>query len=152
MSLHAATVSWTLDGDFLRRRYSRVHSLDFGHGLVVPGSASPSVVPEPYATHAAIDPEAAFVASLSACHMLWFLDHACRAGFIVESYADAADGELAKGADGKMVMTRVTLRPAARFLGERTPTAAELDALHHAAHGDCFIANSVKTPIAVEPA
>jgi organic hydroperoxide reductase OsmC/OhrA len=150
LSTHAATVRWALDGDFAKRRYSRLHTVDFGHGVVVPGSASPSVVPEPYASHAAMDPEAAFVASLSACHMLWFLDHAYQKGFVVERYEDAADGTLAKGTSGKMVMTRVVLRPAVAFTGERLPTEAEVDALHHAAHDDCFIANSVTTEVVVE--
>lgn len=151
MSQHSATVRWSLDGDFLSRRYSRVHSLDFGHGVVVAGSASPSVVKPPYATHEAVDPEAAFVASLSACHMLWFLDHAISAGFVVTSYEDAADGRLARGPEGKAMMTTVTLRPKAVFGGERQPGPEELAALHHAAHEDCFIANSVRTDVRVEP-
>jgi organic hydroperoxide reductase OsmC/OhrA len=152
LSVHSATVTWSLEGDFAKRRYDRRHVIDFGHGVQVPGSASPSVAPEPYATHEAVDPEAAFVASLSACHMLWFLDHASRGGFVVESYRDAADGELASGERGKMVMTRVTLRPQVTFGGERRPTPDEIAALHHAAHDDCFIANSVKTPVHLEPA
>ena len=150
MSTHSATIAWRLEGDFAKRRYSCVHTVDFGHGVVIAGSASPSVVRPPYATHEAMDPEAAFVASLSACHMLWFLDHACRAGFVVESYDDPAEGELAPRADGKLVMTRVVLRPKVAFAGGKRPTAAELDALHHAAHEDCFIANSVTTEVIVE--
>jgi organic hydroperoxide reductase OsmC/OhrA len=152
LSTHRATTSWTLDGDFAKRRYSRRYMMDFGHGVTVPGSASTAVVPEPYATHEAMDPEAAFVASLSACHMLWFLDHAYRKGFVVASYTDEAEGELAPRADGKLAMTRVALRPAVVFTGEKRPTPADLEALHHAAHEDCFIANSVTTEVVVAPA
>ena len=151
MSRHAATVRWTLDVDFLARRYSRVHSLDFGHGVVVTGSASPSVVKPPFATHEAVDPEAAFVASLSACHMLWFLDHAITKGFVVEAYEDVAEGVLARGPEGRAMITTVTLRPNVRFAGDRRPTPEDLAALHHAAHEDCFIANSVRTEVRVEP-
>jgi organic hydroperoxide reductase OsmC/OhrA len=150
LSRHTANVRWSLDGDFLERRYDRRHQIDFGHGVVVPGSASPSVVKPPYATHEAMDPEAAFVASLSACHMLWFLDVAISAGFIVESYEDAAEGQLARGPEGRAMMTKVWLRPAASFGGERRPSAAEIEGLHHAAHEACFIANSVKTEVVIE--
>ena len=150
MSAHRVTVSWALgDEDFLKRRYSRVHTLDFDGGVVVAGSASPSVVPAPWSSAEAIDPEAAFTASLSACHMLWFLDHAARAGLVVRSYVDAAEGTLAKNAAGQLVMTKVALRPRIEFAAE-APTAAVIDALHHAAHADCFIANSVTTEVVIE--
>jgi len=150
VSPHRVTVSWSLgDGDFIKRRYSRVHTLTFDDGLVVEGSASPSVVPAPYSRARAVDPEAAFTASLSACHMLWFLDHASHAGFIVESYKDQAEGTLGRNAAGKFAMTRVTLSPAVSFAGPRRPSAEELAALHAAAHSDCFIANSVTTEVVV---
>lgn len=152
MSRHAAKISWRLDGDFLSRRYSRVHTLDFGHGVTVAGSASPSVVKPPFATHEAVDPEAAFVASLSACHMLWFLDHAISQGFVVEAYDDPAEGTLAVGPAGRAMMTKVVLRPAATFSGHRRPTDEEVSALHDAAHESCFIANSVSTEVVIEPA
>lgn len=153
MSKHTVTVDWALNGgDFLGKKYSRVHRMTFAGGVSVPGSASPSVVPPPWSSHEAVDPEAAFVASLSACHMLWFLDHACQRGFAVESYVDAAEGILGRHpGEKKLVMTKVTLRPAVAFTG-RQPTAEELDVLHHAAHDDCFIANSVKTEVVIEPA
>jgi organic hydroperoxide reductase OsmC/OhrA len=148
LSLHRASVRWTLDGDFLKRRYDRRHVIDFGHGVTVPGSASPEVVRPPFATHEAVDPEAAFVASISACHMLWFLDCAVSVGVVVEAYEDEAEGVLARGADGRMMVTKVRLRPKIRL---REPVSAEdLDALHHKAHELCFIANSVKTEIVVE--
>jgi organic hydroperoxide reductase OsmC/OhrA len=152
MSTYRATVDWRWDGgDFGKHRYSREHTVDFG-GLVVRGSASPHIVPAPYSRADALDPEAGFTASLSACHMLWFLDLAARAGFTVESYRDEAEGTLAKGEAGKLVMTRVVLRPRVTWAGERRPTAAEVEALHHKAHEECFIAKSVKTEVVVEVA
>jgi len=151
MSLHRVTVDWRLDGDFAARRYSRAHTLSFDGGLTVPGSSSPHVVPLPYSREDALDPEAAFTAALSSCHMLWFLDLACRDGFEIAAYRDEAEGLLAKGPDGRMAMTRVVLRPAVTFAGERRPSAAEVEALHHRAHEACFIANSVKTEVVVEP-
>jgi organic hydroperoxide reductase OsmC/OhrA len=151
MSTYRTTVDWTWDGgEFTRRRYSRQHTVGFG-ALTVPGSASPHIVPLPYSNADAMDPEAAFTASLSSCHMLWFLDIAARAGFTVASYRDAAEGTLAKGDGGKLVMTRVVLRPAVTFAGDNQPTPADLAALHHKAHEECFIANSVKTEVVVEP-
>ena len=99
----------------------------------------------------AVDPEEAFVASLASCHMLWFLAIAAKRGFIVDHYADAAVGVMARNAAGRMAMTRVTLRPHVAFSGERRPTAEELDALHHKAHEECYIANSVTSDVRVEP-
>jgi organic hydroperoxide reductase OsmC/OhrA len=150
MSSHHVTVDWTLDGDFAARRYSRAHVLRFEGGLEVPGSASPSIVPAPFSKLDAVDPEAAFVASLAACHMLWFLDFAARAGFVATAYQDAAEGVLAKNGEGKTAMTRVTLRPRVTFAGSPTPARAELETLHHQAHDACFIANSVKTEVVVD--
>jgi organic hydroperoxide reductase OsmC/OhrA len=108
-------------------------------------------VPLPMSDAAAVDPEEAFVASLSSCHLLWFLDFASRAGWVVEHYHDAASGVLAPGADGRLAMTVVTLRPAVRFAGDHQPDAAEFNRLHHATHDACFIANSVKTEVRCEP-
>lgn len=152
MTHYTAETLWLRnDGDFLGNRYSRRHLLRFDGGLEVPGSSSPQVVPLPMSDASAVDPEEAFVASLSSCHLLWFLDFASRAGWVVDHYHDAASGELAKGADGKLMMTVVTLRPAVRFAGDRQPDAAEFARLHHATHGACFIANSVKTELRCEP-
>ncbi len=152
MSAYRATLDWTLDGDFLGRRYSRAHTLSFDGGTVMPASSSPHVVRLPFSREDAVDPEEMFTASLSSCHMLWFLDIACRAGFLVERYRDEAEGIMAKDAEGRTAMTRVTLRPHVTFGGDRRPTTAELEALHHRAHEECFIANSVKTEVVVEPA
>ena len=153
MSLHHATVSWSLrEGeDFPRGRYSRVHEVAFDGGIALAGSASPAVVPSPWSSAEAVDPEALFVAALSACHMLTFLDIARRAGFFIAAYRDAAEGTLARVAPGRSGVTRVVLRPEITWAGTRRPTADELAALHHQAHETCFIANSVTTEVTVEP-
>jgi organic hydroperoxide reductase OsmC/OhrA len=148
--LSTAKVEWTRgDGDFLSGRYSRAHTITFDGGISVPGSSSPSVVPVPLSVEAAVDPEEMFIASLSACHMLWFLDCARRSGADVASYIDQADGELTKEADGRTWVSKVTLRPDARFAAPVSPE--RLEDLHHQAHLACFIANSVKTEISIEP-
>jgi len=148
--LSTAKVEWTRgDGDFLSGRYSRAHTITFDGGISVPGSSSPSVVPVPLSVEAAVDPEEMFIASLSACHMLWFLDFARCSGADVASYIDQADGELTKEADGRTWVSKVTLRPDARFAAPVSPE--RLEDLHHQAHLACFIANSVRTDIVIEP-
>lgn len=152
MSEHAATVSWQRDGaTFTDGRYHRRHTWRFDGGVEVPASASPHVVPPPLSTAAAVDPEEAFVAALASCHMLWFLALAARAGFAVDGYLDQAVGVLGRDAGGRMAMTRVTLRPAVRWAGERRPTATEVGALHRDAHEQCFLARSVVTEVRCEP-
>jgi organic hydroperoxide reductase OsmC/OhrA len=151
--LHTATICWELgDADFLSKRYSRVHTWTFDGGVVVPVSSSPHVVPVPMSDAAAVDPEEAFVAALSSCHMLWFLDIAARAGYAVDRYEDAADGHMGRNGAGKRVVDVVTLRPRTHFAGARVPDAAALAALHHEAHDECFLANSVRCEIRCEPA
>ena len=153
MAEHLATIHWQRgDQPFADRRYSRRHLMHFDGGAVVPGSSSPHSVKLPYSDPAAVDPEEAFVAALASCHMLWFLDLACRAGWIVDDYRDAAVGTLARDAGGKLAMTEVTLRPAVRFAPGRAPDAAEFARLHHQAHEECFIANSVRSEVRCEPA
>jgi organic hydroperoxide reductase OsmC/OhrA len=152
MASHTAEIAWVRgDQDFLSGRYSRRHLLRFDGGAEVPGSSSPHVVPLPYSDPAAVDPEEAFVASIASCHMLWFLSLAARSKFCVERYADCAVGVMGKNSAGKDYIARVTLRPRVEFSGERRPGAEELAALHHRAHEECFIANSVKTGIRCEP-
>lgn len=152
MAHYTAEVLWLRnEGDFAGNRYSRRHLLRFDGGLEVPGSSSPYVVPLPMSDASALDPEEAFVSSLSSCHMLWFLSIAAKRKFCVDRYFDAAEGVMEKNADGKMAMTLVTLRPDVEFSGERRPTREELDSLHHEAHDACFIANSVKTDVRCEP-
>ena len=153
MAQHSSTIVWQRvdNAAFTDHRYSRRHSWHFDGGAVVPGSSSPHVVPRPYSDATAVDPEEAFVASLSSCHMLWFLDIAARAGWVVDSYRDEATGTLARNAEGQQAMTRVVLRPAVQFAPGKGPTVAEIHALHHQAHASCFIANSVKTEVLCEP-
>ena len=136
---------------FTDNRYSRKHSLHFDGGSEVPGSSSPSVVPLPMSDAAAVDPEEAFVASLAACHMLWFLSLAAQQGHVVDNYRDAAFGVMTKNTAGKLWMSNVTLRPEVRFGGERQPSAEAVLQLHHRAHEECFIANSVKSEVRCEP-
>jgi organic hydroperoxide reductase OsmC/OhrA len=151
MSTYTATIRWsrTGDGDFAKGQYSRAHEWAFDGGAVVPASAGPSHVPPGTANLAGVDPEEAFVASLSSCHMLFFLDFARRAGFVVDSYVDGAEGVLDKRADGKMAMTRVTLHPQVTWGGD-PPDEDALTDLHHKAHEACFIANSVTTEVMVK--
>ena len=152
MTHYTAETLWLRnDGDFLGNRYSRRHLLRFDGGLEVPGSSSPHVVPLPMSDASALDPEEAFVSSLSSCHMLWFLSIAGKRKFCVDRYFDTASGVMEKNADGKMAMTVVTLRPDVVFSGERQPGREALAQLHHDAHEACFIANSVKTEVRCEP-
>ena len=152
MTTYTATIRWSREGaeDFTKGQYSRAHEWAFDGGAVVPASASPHIVPAPWSSPSGVDPEEAFIASLSSCHMLFFLDFARREGLVIDSYADEAEGVLEKGADGRMAMTRVTLRPKVEWGGD-APDAAKIANLHHRAHEACFIANSVTTEVTVEP-
>ena len=154
MSKHeyTATVTWqrASDAKFTDNKYSRAHEWSFDGGTVVPASSSPAVVPVPMSSAAAVDPEEAFVASLSACHMLFFLFHAAKKGFVIDRYEDAAAGTMGKNAEGRTAMLKVTLRPRVSWGGDKRPSAEELDAMHHQSHLDCYIANSVKCDVAVE--
>lgn len=151
MSDHVATVEWARgDQPFADNRYSRAHDWTFDGGAVVRGSSAPSSVAVPMSDPAAVDPEEAFVAALSSCHMLFFLAYASRAGFVVDRYRDAAIGVLGKDDRGRTAMTVVTLRPVVDFSGTG-PDAAALAGLHHRAHEACYIANSVRTEVRVEP-
>ena len=152
MSAYTATVAWRRgDQPFSDGKYSRVHAWRFDGGAEVKGSAAPQVVAPPLSDPAAVDPEEAFVASLASCHMLFFLAFANKRQFVVDSYEDAAEGELAKNPAGRYAMTLVTLRPKVEFSGEKRPTPEELDALHHKAHEACYIANSITTEVRIEP-
>jgi len=152
MARYSATIRWQRgEQRFTDNRYSRAHTWTFDGGIVVPGSSSPHVVPVPGSDPHAVDPEEAFVASLSSCHMLWFLSIAAGRGFRVDDYADEALGTMARNAEGKLAMTRVVLRPRVVFSGDPRPGPADLAAMHHEAHAECFIANSVKTEVTCEP-
>lgn len=148
MSEHKASVVWKRTStDFTYDTYNRSHEWRFKGGHSVPASSAPA-----YRGDAdRVDPEDAFVAALSSCHMLTFLAIAARKRLVVDAYEDDAVGHLEKGADGKLWMTRVTLRPRVVFSGDTPVDAAALDDLHHKAHEGCFIANSVKTQVGVEP-
>ena len=148
---YKALVEWACDGDYAANTYSRGHIWRFDGGLEVPASASPTVVPLPHSVEAAVDPEEAFVAAISSCHMLWFLDLARRADFNVASYSDHAEGEMSRVAPGKMAITKGVLRPEITLIGTEKPDLEWLTAIHEKAHDVCFIANSVKCEIAVEP-
>ncbi|MDH4324736.1 MAG: OsmC family protein [Betaproteobacteria bacterium] len=151
MSEHDATIEWQRQGaTFDYKTYSRAHTLEFEGGIRVPASAAPSNIPPAAKGAAGVDPEQAFVASLSSCHMLWFLHLAWQAKLVVDRYVDHASGILGKNAAGREAMTRVTLRPRVTFSG-RKPSADEHAQLHEAAHHKCFIANSVKTEVTIEP-
>lgn len=147
---YTATVVWQRHDSeaFTDNRYHREHVLRFDGGVEVAGSSSPSVVPLPYSTEAAIDPEEMFVASLASCHMLWFLSLAAKAGVVVEHYTDNASGVMSKNAERRLWVSQVTLRPHVT-LAAGTSTAL-LNDLHHRAHEECFIANSVRTEVLIE--
>ena len=151
MSAYIATIRWTraTSDEFTKGRYSRAHQWSFDGGEVVSASSSPQVVPLPFSDAAGVDPEEAFVASLSSCHMLFFLDFARRAGLVVEGYEDVAEGVMAKRDDGRMAMTLVTLRPKIEWGGD-APDADALAALHHRAHEACFFANSVTSEVKID--
>ena len=151
MPKHSAIVRWS-NADpaaFREGHYSRAHEWRFDGGAVVPGSASPDVVKAPRSDAAAVDPEEAFLASISSCHMLWFLDLARHAGHAVTAYDDEATAALVRSADGKVRIEEVVLHPQVSF-ADPQPDAAAIDALHHSAHDKCFIANSVSATIRVE--
>ncbi len=148
---HEARVLWERgDAAFTDGRYSRGHRWIFD-GAEVPASSSPTVVPPPWSREDAVDPEEAYVASLSSCHMLFFLALAAKAGLVVDAYDDRASGVMERNARGKLFVSRVTLRPAVSFSGDAMPTPEAVEALHHRAHEECFIANSVLTEVVVEP-
>ena len=151
MSSYTATVRWSRDGadGFAKGQYSRAHQWAFDGGAVVSASASPHVVPAPWSDDAGVDPEEAFIASLSSCHMLFFLDFARRDGWVIDSYVDEAEGVLEKREDGKVAMTRVVLHPRIEWSGN-APDVSAVEGLHHRAHEACFIANSVTTAVTVE--
>lgn len=152
MSEYRAVVEWSRGAAaFTDNRYSRGHSWTFDGGIEVPASASPSVVPLPLSVEKAVDPEEAFVASLSSCHMLVFLSIAAKRGYVVDRYRDEAVGVLSKDSSGKLAMTRVTLRPQVHFASDKIPSSDDFAAIHHDSHEQCFIASSVKTDVRCEP-
>lgn len=148
---YRATVRWQR-GDaerFTDNRYSRGHEWRFDGGTTVPASASPQVVPPPLSVAGAVDPEEAFVAALSSCHMLFFLAYAAKKGFVVDRYEDEALGTMGRNATGRVAMLKVELRPHIAWTGECRPSEDDIAALHERAHHECYIANSVNCEVVV---
>ncbi len=152
MSEYTATVRWQRRDDepYVDNKFSRAHEWRFDGGTSIPASSSPHVLPPPCSVEANVDPEEAFVASLSSCHMLFFLAIAARRKFIVDEYVDDAVGVMEKDSSGKISITKVSLRPRITFSGEKQPTLEELEKIHHQSHDQCFIANSVKSEVVTE--
>ena len=152
MSLYYAKISWARkeDEDFGGKKYSSEHNWHFDGGVTVPATASHHIVPLPFSNPNNVDPEQAFIAALSSCHMLFFLDLASRKKFAIDQYVDNAEGVLEKVSHGKIAMTTVTLKPKIIFSGDKRPTQEDIATLHHKAHELCFIANSVTTEIKIE--
>jgi organic hydroperoxide reductase OsmC/OhrA len=150
---YRANVKWRRGGaTFTDQRYSRGHSWSFDGGVTVPASSSPLSVKLPYSVAEAVDPEEAFVAALASCHMLTFLYVAAKQGFVVDSYTDDAVGEMTKNERGRLWVSKVTLSPAIAFAGEKRPSSEQLAELHHLAHEECYVANSVKSEVVVQGA
>lgn len=148
MSKHSVVVEWDRQGaPFVDNRYSRVHQWRFDGGATIAASSSPSVVRTPFSNPANVDPEEAYVAALSSCHLLWFLNLAAAEGYVVDSYQDEAVGRFERAADGKYWIPKIELNPNVAFSGDKVPDAATVERLHHAAHAECFLARSVKTDI-----
>jgi organic hydroperoxide reductase OsmC/OhrA len=148
MATYTASIAWQRRGAiFTDNRYSRSHHWHFDGGLSVPASSSPHVVRVPLSNPDNVDPEEAFVATLSSCHMLWFLGLAAGRGLVVDAYTDTAEGRMEKNAAGKWWIAQVVLHPHVVFAGPQVPERGAVAALHHDAHAECFIANSVRTEV-----
>jgi organic hydroperoxide reductase OsmC/OhrA len=152
MSEYMATISWSRSAGeaYIDNKYSRGHEWHFDGGFTVPASASTHIVPLPFSVEANVDPEEAFVASLSSCHMLFFLSIAAKNKYVIDEYVDDAIGLMELNDTGKMWMSKVTLRPKISFSGDKKPSLAKLTKMHHQSHEQCFIANSVKTEVVTE--
>ncbi len=152
MSEYFVKVNWARGNDesYTDNKYSRGHEWIFDGGVTVQASSSPQVVPLPYSVEENVDPEEAFVASLSSCHMLFFLSVAAKKGYVIDSYVDNAVGIMEKDSDSKISITKITLSPHVQFSGDKKPTIEQLEKMHHQSHDQCFNANSVKTEIVTE--
>ncbi len=151
MATYHARLEWLRGSDrFLDQKYSRGHRWSFDEGVSIAASASPHAVKAPWHVTAAVDPEEAVVAAVSSCHMLFFLSYCSSAGFTVDAYVDAAEGVLERNAHGRVAMTRFTLRPLVTFR-ERAPSEEEFMAMHHKAHEECYVANSLNGTVVAEP-
>lgn len=152
MSEYTTKVIWNRGSNesYIDNKYSRGHRWVFDGGLTVPASSSPHIVPLPFSVEENVDPEEAFIAALSSCHMLFFLSIAAKKRWVVDNYTDNAIGVMENDSDGNMAMTKVTLRPKVDFSGKKQPTPEQIEKVHHQSHQQCFIANSVKTEVHTE--
>jgi organic hydroperoxide reductase OsmC/OhrA len=151
VSLHTATINWSrAEAVFTDGKYSRVHTIGFDGGATIMGSPSPSVVRPPLSDPAGVDPEEMLVASASACHMLFVLDFARKAGHIIDSYTDTATGRMDTDDRGRIAIVEINLKPVISFSGDNVPDAAGIALLHHKAHEACFVANSLRCDVRVE--
>ena len=146
-------ILWKNDSaeQFTKNKYSRAHKWVFDGGIEVPASSSPQIVPVPMSDKSAVDPEEAFIAALSSCHMLFFLSIAAKQNYVIDRYEDKAEGVMGKNDNGKTAMNEVTLHPQVIFSGSNFPSPDQVDKLHQLAHAQCFIANSVRTKINIKP-
>ena len=149
MAEHRAGLRWRrTTEDFQYHTYNRGHEVWFKDGVIVlPASSAPAFRGDADR----VDPEEAYVASLSSCHMLTFLAICARKRLTVDSYEDDAAGALEKGANGRLWLATVWLRPMVRFAPSVEVALGTLKELHHQSHEECFIANSVKTTVTIEP-
>ncbi|NNL43464.1 MAG: OsmC family peroxiredoxin [Desulfobacterales bacterium] len=152
MSEYRATIIWhrQSDEDFIQSKYSRGHEWAFDGGTRIPASSSPSVVPVPYSVEANVDPEEAFVAALSSCHMLLYLSIAAKRRFVIDTYTDNAIGTMEQDENGRHSITKVVLRPEVTYSGDKQPSVEQVKKMHDLSHEQCFIANSVKTEVITE--
>lgn len=148
--IYTATVDWQRGNqNFADNKYSRAHTWSFDGGVTVAASSAPNALPPPLSREDAVDPEEALVASASACHMLFFLALAAKKGFTIDRYRDKAVGEMTKNERGKLFVSKVTLDPEITFSGPKQPTAEDIAALHHRAHDECYIANSIRAEVVI---
>jgi organic hydroperoxide reductase OsmC/OhrA len=152
MSEYKAKITWhrQIDEEFVQSKYSRGHEWSFDGGTTIPASSSPHIVPPPYSVEANVDPEEAFVAALSSCHMLLFLSIAAKRRFVVDTYIDNAVGIMEQDEKGRFLISKVVLRPEIVFSGDKQPSKEQVKKMHHQSHTQCFIANSVKTNVITE--
>lgn len=151
MSTYTATLTWRRgEQAFTDGKYSRGHDIAFDGGITMPASSSPHVVRPPLSREDAVDPEEMLVAALASCHALFFLDFARRGGFVVDSYVDQAEGVVGKDDRGRIAVTKVTLKPAIAWSGDKQPSVGDVAELHHKSHEACFIANSFRGEVVIE--
>jgi len=148
---YRATVTWERGSQpFTDNKYSRGHLWSFDGGVSVPGSSAPSpMVPVPLSREDAVDPEEALVAAVSSCHMLFFLAFCAIKGFRVDAYVDEALGTMTKNEKGKLYISHVALKPVVTWSGDKKPTIEEIDRMHHRAHEECYIANSLRAEVEI---